>query len=530
MHSIRSGYALTLAMLVGLGTLAVCTDAMAEAPVNDLCADALVIGDGDTSFVTIDAETDGPAHPDSDCDNAGNDQVGQDIWYCYTATCTGPIEVSTCGTADFDTRIAIYDECSCPANEERLLACNDDTNPSGDCPGFTSIAVADVVEGDSYLIRIGGFDTRSGTGTVNITCGEAIGACCEDLVCTGDVFESACNGAWYEGETCDDFVCPEVTYCDTCWSESGDFDDIITNVTFAGIDNTTGEEGTPCQYVYYNDLTATVDPGGAYLLSVTVDPCYGGSCYTQHVWAWIDWNRNGEFEEAEAYDLGESVEEAPTVTTEIVVPADANSGITRLRVSERYNSDPIACDDGTYGSTEDYNVNVSGGIVDVALTGSTPAADQSLWRSERNYMTLDFDGDLPAIANGDVMIRELLADGAYGPDLSANFGIDPMGDTLIVVEITASLEHGKWYAVSGQDWNGVEDFLIHLVCLVGDANADNRVLPNDLSLINTAVPSFEEGPLSRFDINGDGRALPNDLSIANTRVPTVATPAKPSGH
>jgi hypothetical protein len=137
-------------------------------PPNDDCASAISItSDGDTPFDTTFATTDGPA--DSLCDYAGYSQVNQDIWYSYTASCTGILTVSICNQANFDTKLAFYDGISCDATDlgNNILACNDDF---GGC-GSTSELAAPVVSGQQYLIRVGGYDGASGSGTLSIACG-----------------------------------------------------------------------------------------------------------------------------------------------------------------------------------------------------------------------------------------------------------------------------------------------------------------------------------------------------------------------
>lgn len=131
-------------------------------PANDDCANAVAVGDGAFAFSTVGAVTDGPALP-AGCEEGFGLAFGQDIWYCYTATCDGTATVALCGSA-YDTRLAIYDGCGCPAGA--LVACNDDA-----CGGaLQSSASFAVVNGNSYLIRIGGFGTASGTGTCTISC------------------------------------------------------------------------------------------------------------------------------------------------------------------------------------------------------------------------------------------------------------------------------------------------------------------------------------------------------------------------
>ncbi len=140
-------------------------DPCAPPPANDNCADALVIGDGDTIFDTSAATTDGLVHPQCQFDG----QTYNDVWYDYTATCTADLAVSTCNQATYDTDLVIYDGCACPPSDETLLGCNDDTP---DCVVFTSELTVPVTTGNCYKIRIGGFASgNSGTGTVKVTCG-----------------------------------------------------------------------------------------------------------------------------------------------------------------------------------------------------------------------------------------------------------------------------------------------------------------------------------------------------------------------
>jgi hypothetical protein len=94
---------------------------------NDNCEDAVVVTDGATPFSTVGANTDGyPAF----CEGGEGTTFVRDIWFLYTAPCTAIATFSVCNAADFDTR---------------------------------------VVEGFTYLIRIGGTDWH-GTGVLTISC------------------------------------------------------------------------------------------------------------------------------------------------------------------------------------------------------------------------------------------------------------------------------------------------------------------------------------------------------------------------
>jgi len=128
-------------------------------PVNDDCANALPITDGDTAFSTLGATTDG---------TVGTNE--NDVWYAYTATCSGIATFSTCDQADYDTDLLLLtSDSSCGA--QTLLAFNDD---GAGCADFSSLMTASVTAGETYLLSVGGFDgASSGTGTISVSCQSA---------------------------------------------------------------------------------------------------------------------------------------------------------------------------------------------------------------------------------------------------------------------------------------------------------------------------------------------------------------------
>lgn len=132
-------------------------------PANDNCADAISIANvTDEPFSTLDATTDGPATPEG-CTTGGDtpDSLYNDIWYLYTPDFTGTAELSLCSTADFDTKIAVYAPGSpCPPTVEDHIACNED---GAGCENFTSKVTFDVLSGETYLLRLGGWGTTAGT-------------------------------------------------------------------------------------------------------------------------------------------------------------------------------------------------------------------------------------------------------------------------------------------------------------------------------------------------------------------------------
>ena len=129
------------------------------APDNDGCGNPRTIGLERLEFTTYNCDTDGP-NLITEC---GSSQSGvsfvNDAWFVHTALADNGIEVSTCGHAGFDTRLAVYDQCN-----GTLIACNDD---SSGCPGGTSRMSFMGTAGQQYLIRVGGA-TGPGSGEIDV--------------------------------------------------------------------------------------------------------------------------------------------------------------------------------------------------------------------------------------------------------------------------------------------------------------------------------------------------------------------------
>lgn len=170
------------------------------------------------------------------------------------------------------------------------------------------------------------------------------------------------------------------TYCIpsmTTASASGDF---IGNVTFAGINNTTGD--TASDYTYYPTPAANVVAGSTYPISLKA----GGttSLEAQQFGVWIDYNNNGVFSDPGEFVFATtSATFSPAVSTgNITIPALSAfilAGTKRMRVGSRYSSAVSATDyclgASQYGEYEDYNVNITAPIGCVTPNSPTVATN-----------------------------------------------------------------------------------------------------------------------------------------------------------
>ena len=137
---------------VGTGTVTLTSTPGSGAA--DECAGAVPLVEGvSRSFDTSTATTSAPAWP---CASGGSD-----IWFTYTtAIASSDVTVETCGSS-YDTAIQIFSG-SCGSLTPR--ACNDNA-----CGTQSRAVVSGLPSGTTLLIRVGGSNGATGSGTVLLT-------------------------------------------------------------------------------------------------------------------------------------------------------------------------------------------------------------------------------------------------------------------------------------------------------------------------------------------------------------------------
>ena len=174
-------------LATALAAALLCTAAGAQS--NNCNAAPSISGLGTFPFSNSGASTDGP----SACGG-----FGSDVWWSWTAPSTDTFELSTCDDATYDTTLAVYSG-SCGSLSQ--LACNDD---GGGCSGFTSRLTFAGTSGQSYLLRIGGYQGATGSGDLTIsvsTGGGPIDRGCDDSSTGADVIVGALTGPSSYGGT-----------------------------------------------------------------------------------------------------------------------------------------------------------------------------------------------------------------------------------------------------------------------------------------------------------------------------------------
>jgi chitodextrinase len=147
-----------------------------------------------------------------------------------------------------------------------------------------------------------------------------------------------------------------ITYCS---SQGGSVaDELIGRVQIGTINNaSTGGTG----YTDFTAISTNLTKGA--VTAVTITPTWTGSAYAEGYAVFIDYNQDGDFIDAGELVWSKAASTTTPATGSFTVSAAANLGVTRMRVSMKYNGIPTACEAFSYGQVEDYTVNLQAGTV-----------------------------------------------------------------------------------------------------------------------------------------------------------------------
>lgn len=205
-----------------------------------------------------------------------------------------------------------------------------------------------------------------------------IGSPCDD----GDVFSS---GELYDVNCGCSGGRANLNYCAAAGS-NGTGSDYINYVALNGVENSSGQTG----YSDFRDVVIPLTVGEEYTLSASL----GATFAPDRLYAWIDWDRNGSFDEAERVDL--SIPQNNTGTATVSVPANATEGVTTMRVRVVYSTTFDEPCNNAFGEVEDYTIDVdcNGGACTILPLSWTDFTARSLGKNRAllNWATATEEG------------------------------------------------------------------------------------------------------------------------------------------
>ncbi len=140
----------------------------------------------------------------------------------------------------------------------------------------------------------------------------------------------------------------QLNYCASASTNVND--EFISRVQLNTINNASGAQF----YSNFTGISTNLTKGTQY--TITVTPTWTGTVYNEGYAVWIDYNRDGDFNDAGEQVWSRAATNTTPVSGNFTIPAGAVENTTRMRVSMKYNGIPTSCETFTYGEVEDYTV------------------------------------------------------------------------------------------------------------------------------------------------------------------------------
>lgn len=169
------------------------------------------------------------------------------------------------------------------------------------------------------------------------------------------------------------FLSSAQTYCTPAFASGCSGGDMIDSFTIPGAGFNHADTG--CSVDSYGDFTSmTINLNAGLNYDFSVKHGYSD----QNVRIWIDFNNDGTFDDA-APELVASASStlvgANNITSGLItIPSTVTPGTYRMRVGDRFSSDPIPCNISGYGEAHDYTVVIGAVPTCFAPTGLTVSA------------------------------------------------------------------------------------------------------------------------------------------------------------
>lgn len=291
---------------------------------------------------------------------------------------------------------------------------------------------------------------------------------------------------------------PEGLYCSAQGNNAGA--EWIVGVAVGDFSHTSGSAG----YSDFTSLTVSLTAGQSYNLTLT--PGFSAAEYGEYWRIWIDYNQDGDFADSGelAFDAGST--DKNTVTGALVVPTNASTGQTRMRVAMRYNSAPAPCGAFNYGEVEDYSVFINTGSGDEEDDGDEGKGSSLLFA---HYFEDGWDGwsdgggDCyryagPYSWEGDYSIRLRDNSGLASSMTSASYNVSNYTQLKISFSFYASsMEFGEELRLlffDGSQWQNI-------AVLSSGTSFNNDIFNHASITLNNSAYNFPANARFRFQCN-----------------------------
>jgi hypothetical protein len=161
------------------------------------------------------------------------------------------------------------------------------------------------------------------------------------------------DGTRSDFSTVDTFLTPQcLSYCSSVASTT--VDEWIEDVMFKGVLSSSGNNGgyvdfgTSIAFTFFQDE----------VIPFALTPGFTDDLFPEYFRIWIDYNRDGDFNDADELAFDQGGTGITTVIDSFTVPATAIPGRTGMRIQMKFLTPPGACSSFTFGEVEDYCIRI----------------------------------------------------------------------------------------------------------------------------------------------------------------------------
>ena len=179
----------------------------------------------------------------------------------------------------------------------------------------------------------------------------------EDLYGAGSAEVIATTNAFFAVGVGKEYGDTSIEYCTSLGNSVSD--EYIGRVQLGTIDNSSGATSG---YTDFTSISTDLVNGDTY--TITITPTWTGTVYSEGYSVWIDYNKDGDFDDSGEQVWTKSASKTTPVSGSFTIPSSTVAGSTTMRVSMKYNGIPTACETFSYGEVEDYTVVLGTGAPD----------------------------------------------------------------------------------------------------------------------------------------------------------------------
>ena len=261
---------------------------------------------------------------------------------------------------------------------EQVVTCDEDSNAGTiegeetNCGPYTTIPISNSSlpseEGDIEYLWL------SSTAGCPISIGEQLPNEQGESLTVGFITQTTYYVRWSRRVGCVDWLASNcitktvedcggpiaTAYCESAGTQP--WQEWIGEVQLESISNPSGKSSSG--YDNFTDLSTSLIGGQSY--EVGVLPAFSYTQWNEHVYVWIDFNQDNDFDDAgelvlnKVYQRGSPASTPSIVTNSFQVPIAAINGTTRMRVAMKREGTLDPCETFNNGEVEDYSIIISG--------------------------------------------------------------------------------------------------------------------------------------------------------------------------